>query len=277
MKVIMAESAGFCFGVKGAVEKVFDHAQKGEKLTVLGQLIHNRHISRDLEEAGVGSIDSIADADVSEKVVIRTHGATKGTYTQLEDAGFEVMDATCPYVTNVQVVAQNFEKKGYNVVLFGERGHPEVKSIVSYLEEDYHIVETLEEAELLPWCEKYALVSQTTQDKSSFPLVLDVVKSKCQQFQVNDTICNATELRQNSAIELAKTVDTMVVIGGMNSGNTLRLVSTCQQHCLQVYHIESVDDLSKYILQKDELVGVTAGASTPDYIINEVVTFLEGV
>lgn len=277
MKVVMAEHAGFCFGVQGAVEKVFDHSNQGEKLTVLGQLIHNRHVSRDLADAGVGTISSTQEASVDETVVIRTHGATKETYEQLEGLGVGIIDATCPYVTKVQVVAQKFDHDGFNVILFGERGHPEVTSIVSYLSRPFHIVETLEEAMSLPHGGKYALVSQTTQSKAIFPEVADVVRSKCDEFAVSNTICNATELRQKSAVDLAKEADTMVVVGGKNSGNTQRLAKTCEKYCDRVFHIESVEDLTKDLFISSEFTGVTAGASTPDYIISEVMTFLEGM
>ncbi len=277
MKIVMAEHAGFCFGVQGAVEKVFNHSKKGEKLTVLGQLIHNRHVSRDLANAGVGTISNTHEATIDETVVIRTHGATKETYNELNNRNINTIDATCPYVTKVQVVAKKFDQDGFNVVLFGERGHPEVTSIVSYLGNTHYVVETVEEAKELPHMERYALVSQTTQSKVMFPEVADVVRNKCNHFTLSNTICNATELRQNSAVELAKEADTMVVIGGRNSGNTQRLVKTCEKYCNRVFHIESVEDLTKDLFISSEFTGVTAGASTPDYIISEVMTFLEGM
>lgn len=176
-----------------------------------------------------------------------------------------------------QTRAKKLGDEGAVVVVFGEKDHPEVKSIVSFIDSDFVTVSDIGEANDLPYVKKYALVAQTTQNSESFDKIAEILKTKCDKLTVNNTICNATSLRQASAIDLAKKVDIMIVIGGKNSGNTTRLYEICRDICPETYHIETKDELKKEIFESSRKVGITAGASTPGYLVEEVIEFLKEV
>ena len=210
-------------------------------------------------------------------VVVRSHGITKETYEKLDERKVNVVDATCPFVKKAQSRAKKLGDAGAVVVVYGEKNHPEVKSIVSFIDSEFVIVSDIDEANDLPQVKEYALVSQTTQNSESFDKIAEILETKCETLTVNNTICNATSLRQASAIDLAKKVDIMVVIGGKNSGNTTRLYEICRDICPRTYHIETKEELDRKIFEGCRKVGVTAGASTPGYLVEEVIEFLKEV
>jgi 4-hydroxy-3-methylbut-2-enyl diphosphate reductase len=277
VEIYIADHAGFCFGVERAVGLVEDTSKEKTGVYTLGPIIHNPQIVSKFAESGVGVCNSPEEVNEDNTVVIRSHGITKETYSQLDDRKVEVVDATCPFVKKAQKSAKKLGDGGSTVVVYGEKDHPEVKSIVSFIDSDYVIVSNPEEAEQLENKDSYALVAQTTQNSESFDKIAEILETKCDSLTVKNTICNATSLRQASAIELAKNVDTMIVIGGKNSGNTTRLFEICKEICKNTHHIETKDELNKTIFDDSRKVGITAGASTPAYLVEEVIEFLKEV
>jgi len=277
VEIFIADHAGFCFGVERAVSLVEDTSKKNTGVFTLGPIIHNPQIVSRFAENGVGVCNNPEDVDQSNTVVIRSHGITKETYSKLNKRGINVVDATCPFVKKAQSCAKKLGDDGFIVVVYGEKDHPEVKSIVSFIDSDYFIVSDIEETELLPFKSSYALVAQTTQNSESFDKIAEILKTKCNNLQIKNTICNATSQRQASAIDLAKKVDIMLVIGGKNSGNTTRLYEICKEICPKTYHIETKEELDIEVFEDCRKVGVTAGASTPGYLVDEVIELLKEV
>lgn len=277
MEIFIADHAGFCFGVERAVSLVEDTSKNNEGVYTLGPIIHNPQIVSKFADQGVGVCDSPDDVNETNTVVVRSHGITKDTYSQLEERKVNTVDATCPFVKKAQNSAKKLGDDGAVVVVYGEKDHPEVKSIVSFIDSSYIIVSDIEDVKALDFCEKYALVAQTTQNSESFDKIAEILKTKCDKLTINNTICNATSLRQASAIDLAKKVDIMIVIGGKNSGNTTRLYEICKEICSDTYHIETKNELNKEIFDESRKVGITAGASTPGFLVDEVIEFLKEV
>ncbi|KAA0257777.1 4-hydroxy-3-methylbut-2-enyl diphosphate reductase [Deferribacter autotrophicus] len=277
MKIIKAEHAGFCFGVERAVGIVENASTIYENVVTLGPIIHNPQLVNKLKEKGVLPVESTGDVEKKHTVIIRSHGITKDNYNFLKEKDVNIIDATCPFVIKAHKSAMNLSKEGYTVVVFGEKEHPEVKGIVSYVEGEYYLISSKEEAEQLPFKEKYGVVAQTTQNGEYFKNVVDVIKEKCNELKVVNTICNATTYRQEAAKAVAKQVDMMIIVGGKNSGNTRRLYEICKEICKNSIHIETKDELDEKMFENIEKVGITAGASTPDYLINDVINYLEEV
>lgn len=277
MEIYIADHAGFCFGVERAVSLVEDTSKKYNGVYTLGPIIHNPQIVSKFAENGVGVCNSPEDVDNNNTVVIRSHGVPKDTYGRLGEREVNVVDATCPFVKKAQNKANRLGSDGYVVAVYGEKNHPEVKSIVSFIDSEYVVVSNVEEAKKLPYRKRYALVAQTTQNSESFDKIAEILKTRCDELTISNTICNATSLRQAAAIDLAKKVDIMIVIGGKNSGNTTRLYEICREICPKTYHIETKDELNKEIFEDSRKVGITAGASTPGYLVEEVIQFLKEV
>lgn len=277
MEIFIADHAGFCFGVERAVSLVEDTSKKFKGVYTLGPIIHNPQIVSKFAENGVGVCKSTDEVSSDNTVVIRSHGVTKDTYGKLDEKKVNVVDATCPFVKKAQSSAKKLGDQGNIVVVYGEKDHPEVKSIVSFIDSEYFVISNEAEAAKLPYNKSYALVAQTTQNSESFDKIAEILKTRCDELTINNTICNATTLRQASAIDLAKKVDIMVVIGGKNSGNTTRLYEICKEICPKAYHIETKEELNKEMFEGSRKVGVTAGASTPGYLVEEVIEFLKEV
>lgn len=277
VEIYIADHAGFCFGVERAVSLVEDTSNKYSGVYTLGPIIHNPQIVSKFAENGVGVCDNPEEVNSKNTVVVRSHGITKETYEKLNEREVNVVDATCPFVQKAQSRAKKLGDEGATVVVYGEKDHPEVKSIVSFIDSEFIIVSDKADAEALPFAKEYALVAQTTQNSESFDKIAEILKTKCDNLTVNNTICNATSLRQASAIDLAKKVDIMIVIGGKNSGNTTRLYEICKDICPETYHIETKQELNSKIFENTRKVGITAGASTPGYLVEEVIEFLKEV
>lgn len=270
MEIRIAENCGFCYGVKRAVNMAQDTSDQLERSYTLGPIIHNPQVVSNLEEHGVYAVDSL-DEIPGGTVIIRSHGVGPAVYEEATDKGLKVVDATCPHVKKAQQDAKSVIDSGMSLVILGEKKHPEVISINLWAQNKGIVIETEEEAKILPFVGNRGVVVQTTFSQFKFQSIIDILEEKTQNLKVFKTICTATQERQNSAVELAKTVDLMIVVGGKNSGNTNRLAEVCRDVGCTTYHIETAAELQLDWFNHVQTVGVTAGASTPDWIIKEVI------
>ena len=266
MEVILAEYLGFCYGVKRAIKIARENAD-GKSCT-LGPIIHNPQMVARLKSEGVDSVENISYMKEG-TIIIRSHGVGPQVYAEAESKGLKIVDATCPYVKKAQLSAKKLVEEGYKVIIIGEKNHPEVKSIFEWSNKEAIILETEEEAKQLSSCQKLGIVSQTTVSGERFKNIVAQLADKSSEIKILRTICTATDQRQAAATELAKSVDVMIVIGGKNSANTTRLAQLCEKTC-KTYHIETAEELAPEWLNQIEKIGITAGASTPDWIIREV-------
>ena len=278
MEVVVAKSAGFCFGVKRAVETVYAEVEKGKKIYTYGPIIHNEEVVRDLEEKGVTVLESEEElkALTEGTVIIRSHGVEKRIQQMIEDKGLECIDATCPFVKRIHRIVNEAGKDGKEVIIAGNPGHPEVEGIVGWSDAKATILESLEEADKFEkkTDSEICLVSQTTFNYKKFQDIVEIFEKKGYNGSVVNTICNATEERQTEARKIAASVDVMIVIGGKHSSNTRKLYEICKQECENTYFIQTLDDLHLEIPKSVQLVGITAGASTPKKIIEEVQNYV---
>ncbi len=272
--IILAKSAGFCFGVKNAVDGLEEAAGKG-KVATLGHIIHNGDVVKHFEDMGVFSYDDINQIPQGTDVAIRAHGVSESVMQTLEDRGISYIDLTCPFVKKIHnIVADNF-KQGKTIVIVGNKNHPEVVGINGWCNNEAVIALSTEDLEgkINPE-NSICVVSQTTMDRDTFEKIVNYLKNCCKSVQVFDTICNATGTRQTEAGNIASQVDMMIVIGGKNSSNTSKLTAICKKYCKNTYQIENFEEFPQdiYIPKK---IGITAGASTPAAIIKEVVEKME--
>ena len=274
MEIILAENHGFCYGVKRAVEMANEAANGAGKSYTLGPIIHNPQVVGRLESKGVKPIDEVSDID-SGTMIIRSHGVGPAIYEEAENRGLPVIDATCPHVQKAQRDAKSVVEEGLTLIILGEKKHPEVKSINLWAGNKGIIVETEEDAKNIQFVEKIGVVVQTTFSQFKFQSIIKILEQKSKDQKIFKTICQATEERQNSAVALAKEVDLMIVVGGKNSGNTTRLAEVCRDVGCTTYHIETATEIQMTWLKDVTTVGVTAGASTPDWIIKEVIQTME--
>ena len=278
MNVTVAKSAGFCFGVKRAVDTVYQEIEKGEKVFTLGPIIHNEQVVQELEEKGVQVINSIEElADIKDgTVVIRSHGVSEQVIRQLEKYDIKIVDATCPFVSKIHRIVQEKYREGFQIVIIGNKTHPEVEGINGWCKDSAVVLETVSEAEKFrpdPQ-KKLCIVSQTTFNYKKFKDMVDIFEKKSYDILVMNTICNATEERQTEAGTIARQSDAMLVIGGKHSSNTQKLYEICSKECPNTYFIQTLDDLDLEQFQSFRSVGITAGASTPNNIIKEVQSYV---
>ena len=275
MEVILAKSAGFCFGVKRAVDTVYEQTGTRGKIYTYGPIIHNEEVIKDLRSHGVEVLNDeeelkTADADV---VVIRSHGVAKYIYDIMEERGITCVDATCPFVKKIHKIVAEKSAEGSYIVIVGNGEHPEVQGIRGWAGEQVTVVQTPEDAErfeLPDKDQKVCIVAQTTFNYNKFKELVEIISKKRYDIVVLNTICNATKERQTEARQIAARVDAMVVIGDKRSSNTQKLFEICKEECLNTYYIQTLDDLDINQLRSVESVGITAGASTPNKIIEEV-------
>ncbi len=280
MEVVVAQHAGFCFGVTKAVETVYDQIERnsGMNIYTYGPIIHNEIVVGDLEKKGVKVIESPDEIENLHDgiIVIRSHGVTKEVHKKLLDTGLEIIDATCPFVKRIHKIVEEESKKGKSIIVVGSVSHPEVEGIVSYAQGPVYVVDSPESAikfdknrEL-----EYTLVSQTTFNKNKFQETVEIFRNNGYNINIVNTICNATDERQSEAEEIATKADAMIVIGGAHSSNSRKLYEICSQKCANTYFIQTLDDLHLEISKEAKLVGITAGASTPKNIIEEVQNYV---
>lgn len=276
MKIILAKSAGFCFGVKRATQMAFDATQKHDQIHSLGPLIHSPQVVERLEQEGVRVCKLVSDIPGG-AVVVRSHGITVEEQQQLAEKSLEVVDATCPFVKKAQEYADQLSSESYLLVLVGEADHPEVQGIYSYAKGEAIVIASSAEARSLPNNRKIGIVAQTTQSIENLQEIVSICLGKAKELRVYNTICDATTVRQDEAREIAQQVDLMLVVGGYNSANTSRLATLCEEQQTRTYHIETADQLLSDWFTDIKTVGLTAGASTPRWIIDEVLEKLETV
>ena len=279
MEILLAKSAGFCFGVQRAVDTAYKHADEKNVYTY-GQIIHNEEVVGDLAKHGVKILeDDELDQIKDSKVIIRSHGAEKRVYDILEKNGNEIIDATCPFVKKIHNIVMDECGKGHTVIIIGDGKHPEVKGIMGWCMSEPVVIGTEEEAEkFVQSClngeykpsENISIVSQTTFNYRKFHNVVDIIRNKLYNVTAYKTICNATSVRQREAQEIASKVDAMIIIGGRNSSNTQKLYDISKQECENTYYIQTLVDLDLTTFESVSRVGITAGASTPNKLIKEV-------
>jgi len=268
MKIALAENYGFCFGVKRAIKI----AEENKNSSTYGPLIHNsKEIERLEKDYNVGLTDNYKTFKVGDKAVIRTHGIPKNELEALYQNGVDVVDATCPYVTKPQQISQEMSEAGYDIVIFGDEKHPEIKGVKSYATHGAYVVSSAQDLEGIKLSDKIALVAQTTRKVHEYMDVANYLIARHKEVRVFNTICNATFENQDAVKKLSKEADIMLIIGGKNSSNTKQLYSISKDNCEDSYHIEDEKELDYTWFENKTLCGISAGASTPDWIIQNVI------
>ena len=284
MEVILAKSAGFCFGVKRAVQTVYEQVEKEheKQIYTYGPIIHNAEVVRDIEMRGVKVLHSEEELNALETghVIIRSHGVPRRICDNLEKKGISYVDATCPFVKRIHKIVDEESAKGNHIVIIGDPAHPEVQGIAGWVNGQATIIQNIDEAEAfgdMPECKnetcentQICVVAQTTFNYKKFKELVEIISKKGYDINVLNTICNATKERQTEARDIAEAVDAMIVIGDKHSSNTQKLFEICKNACNNTYYIQTLVDLDLNLLESVETVGITAGASTPNNIIEEV-------
>ncbi len=272
LKIELASSYGFCFGVKRAIKI----AEGSSDSATYGELIHNAdEISRLKDNFNVKTLTTMSELKDENNIIIRTHGITKNDLKSLQDSGKKIIDATCPFVTKPQNIVEKMSSEGYDIVIFGDKNHPEIKGVMSYSKRAVFVVLSSDELKGVKISKKVALISQTTKKIEDYQKIAAYLMSRCNEVRVFNTICNATLENQEAARELANRADVMIIIGGKNSSNTKQLYLICKQYCFDSYHVENETELKKEWFVGKKLCGISAGASTPDWIIQNVVDEIE--
>jgi (E)-4-hydroxy-3-methyl-but-2-enyl pyrophosphate reductase len=274
MDVILAEKAGFCFGVQRAINTAFMAAGEG-RVYCLGPIIHNPQEVARLKDAGVETIEDFSGLKPGDSLIIRSHGVPPTVLTRAREQGLAIIDLTCPFVAKAQQHADTLRKEGYQIVVVGEKKHPEVQSIMGYAGENSVVVETPEDMGQIPFQSRLGVVAQTTQSYGNFSEIVLRLLRLSKELKVFNTICSSTKERQDATRVLASRVDVMFVVGGRNSANTGRLVSLCREAGKPTYHVEVVEEIQSEWLKGVGTVGVTAGASTPGWVIDAVLKRLQ--
>ena len=278
METKLAEYAGFCFGVKRAVDTVYEQVKTGKTIYTYGPIVHNEEVTRELADLGVKVLESRKELEEldSGSVIIRAHGVPEEIYDVLKGKGLECIDATCPFVKRIHSIVKQESDNGSHIVVIGNAGHPEVEGIVGWCSREVTVLEEPEDAERFtpPPGKKLCVVAQTTYNYNKFHYIVEIFKKKGYNDSAVNTICSATEERQRSARALASEADVMIVIGGKHSSNTRKLYDICRGECEETYYIQTLDDLHLELPKAIRLVGITAGASTPNKLIEEVQNYV---
>ena len=274
MKIEMAKSYGFCFGVKRAI-KIAESA--GEAATI-GELIHNaEEINRLRQNFGVKTLEGVSEIKDEQKLIIRTHGIQKDDLQNLKAQNKQLIDATCPFVTKPQQIVEKMSAEGYDIVIFGDKNHPEVKGVKSYAKSRVFVIMDTKELQDVKLGPRVALVSQTTKKIESFTKIADFLMQRARELRIFNTICNATLENQGAVKSLSQKADVMIIVGGKNSSNTKQLFLISQNFCKDSYLIENENELERSWFENKSLCGISAGASTPDWIIKKVVARIESL
>ena len=287
MEIRLVAGAGFCFGVKRAVDTVYEQLQTGKTIYTYGPIVHNEEVVKELAELGVRVIEnrqelerlpdlrSLADPRAG-TVIIRAHGVPREVQQCMEQKGWEVIDATCPFVKRIHRTVEKKSGQGDHILVVGNPDHPEIQGIVGWCNGPVDVLETVEEAEkyVPPEGKKLTVVAQTTFNYNKFQTIVEILKKKGYNVSIVNTICNATEDRQRDTREVAANADAMIVIGGKHSSNAAKLYEICREVCDNTYFIQTLDDLHLELPKSARLVGITAGASTPNKLIEEVQNYV---
>jgi 4-hydroxy-3-methylbut-2-enyl diphosphate reductase len=275
MRIIIADHAGFCFGVQRSVEMAETALGEREELACVGPLIHNRQVVAELEGRGLKVVSAMDEVASATAAMIRAHGTGPAAYEDAQRRGITLIDATCPFVQRAQRAAASLVDEGYQVLVVGERDHPEAQGIVEHSGGRAAVVEDPTEIDRLDLSQRVGVVAQTTQSSTKFAEVVAAVVPRARDVKVANTICDATNQRQQAALDVARQVDLMLVIGGRHSANTTRLAEICAASGTATHHIESADEIQREWLRGAERVGVTGGASTPVSAIGNTVARVE--
>ena len=275
MEITVAKSAGFCFGVKRAVDSVYKELEENSgKIYTFGPIIHNEQVVEDLNKRGIEVIDTVEQLkEIKEgTVVIRSHGVAKEIYDILEQQKLKMVDATCPFVKKIHNIVLDESNNGKTIIIIGNDNHPEVEGIKGWVNGEVIVINKEEQIEKLslPEQTKACIVSQTTFNHNKFKYLVEIIRKKGYDITVVNTICNATHVRQVEAQKISSKVDGMIVIGGKNSSNTQKLYDICRNECENTFYVQTVKDLNLHELKSLKSIGITAGASTPKKIIEEV-------
>jgi (E)-4-hydroxy-3-methyl-but-2-enyl pyrophosphate reductase len=276
MKIFLADKAGFCFGVKRAINTAYEAAGKG-RIFCFGPLIHNPQEVERLRRAGIETMEDFSTLEPGDSLVIRSHGVPPRVLDEAREKGLTIIDLTCPFVGKAQRDAEALSKEGYQVIVVGEKKHPEVQSILGYAGDDSVVLETVDDVDGAEFRPRIGVVAQTTQSYSNFSEIVLKLLRLSRELKVFNTICSSTKERQEAARVLARRVDVMLVVGGRNSANTTRLASLCRQEGKPAYHIEVADEIRPEWLEGITSIGVTAGASTPDWVVDGVLERLKAL
>ena len=272
MKIELAENYGFCFGVKRAIKI----AEENKNSSTYGPLIHNsKEIARLDKDFKVGLTEDFKTFKAGETAIVRTHGIQKQELAELQSQGVDVIDATCPYVTKPQQICQQMSEDGYDVIIFGDEDHPEIKGVKSYATHGARVVTSVEELKTMHFKEQIALVAQTTRKVEDYMEIANYLIPRYKEVRVFNTICNATFENQDAVRKISSKADIMLIIGGKNSSNTKQLFSISHDDCQDSYHIEDENDLDFSWFKDKKFCGISAGASTPDWIIQNVVNSIQ--
>lgn len=270
MRLTIGEHAGFCFGVRRAVCKAFECAENRLPCVTLGPLIHNPQEVARLEDAGVRSVETLEEVAPGQTVIIRSHGVTPQVYARCEQMGIPVIDATCPHVAHIHQLVKTYSENGDTVIVVGEADHPEVVGIAGWASGPVLILPSKEAAQAVALPDRALVVAQTTIRRDRFEAVLDVLKERVADLTVRMTICAATSRRQQEAERLSHEADVMIIVGGRNSSNTQKLLETCLLRCRRAYLVETPEDIPQGLIRQDDHVAITAGASTPQWLLEAV-------
>ncbi|MGL5756327.1 MAG: 4-hydroxy-3-methylbut-2-enyl diphosphate reductase [Paraclostridium sp.] len=279
MQVKIAKNAGFCFGVKRAMKMAWDELQKREDgIYALGPLIHNKQAVLKYEENGLKTINEVNDVPISNSMIIRSHGVGERVYIESKSKSLNIIDTTCPFVKKIHEIAKRHYMNGYKIVVIGDANHPEVIGINGWCNNEALIIKTLDDLENieLDKSKKYCVVAQTTINIDLYNKIIECLSNDLDEVVFNNTICSATKVRQEAAKEISQDVDMMVVVGGKHSSNTQKLVQICMQY-VPTLAIETVAELNEDDFKGFNNVGLTAGASTPDWIIEDVITYIKAL
>ena len=280
MEIILGKSSGFCFGVKNAIDGAEKALANNKIVYCLGEIIHNEEVIKHLESKGLVIVNDIED--VEDMVIIRSHGVPKNVYDTAKEKNIKLLDYTCPFVLKIHEIAEKYSKNNYFIFLLGVKSHPETIGSISFCGDNSCIIELFEDIEnainlfKLSGLENLLILSQTTFSTSLFEDIINELKSRLSpkvNLEIKNTICNTTSVRQNEAKEIAKNVDLMIVIGGKHSSNTKKLYEIAQKNCKNSLLVQTKDDLSYEYLQGFDKIGIIAGASTPNNVIEDIVTF----
>jgi 4-hydroxy-3-methylbut-2-enyl diphosphate reductase len=269
MQIIIAKGAGFCFGVKRAIDISFRLAkEEGEGIYTYGPLIHNPQVVEELRKQHVRTTENLESPNIK-TLIIRTHGVSPRVYSKIEEEGYNLVDTTCPFVKKAQNFAKILTEEGYQVVIIGDRDHPEVRGLLGFAGDDALVVNNAQH--LPPLKKKVGIIVQTTQSSETFRKIVLEVASRAREVKIYNTICDSTSQRARETEALASKVDLIIIVGGKNSSNTNQLVKLSRTVCAKVYHIETADELEQAWFTGVHKAGVTGGASTPQWIIDDVV------
>lgn len=282
MEIIIGKTAGFCFGVENAISKTKEQITKEKNIYCLGELVHNQQVINSLEKIGVKFIEDINEA--KNKVIIRAHGAEKKIYETAKKNNIEIIDLTCPKVLHIHKMIEDYRKKDYYIILVGKKNHPEIIATKSFCGEEYSLIE--DETEIPNLMQtlnkikegKAVILAQTTYNLEKFNKIVETIKEKAnKEIEIKNTICNATKERQEETKQIAKQVQAMIIIGGKNSSNTVKLYEVASKYCFNVQSIETKEELDIEKIKGIHKIGIMAGASTPKESIEDVVEILKKI